>query len=96
MISKPVSGVSTMVFIHKEFDEVIQKLGIYTELAKKFINKHKRYQYMKHVEKLPNDQWCLIFKILPANHESVKEYNRMINQCKKDAWINYLNSQITG
>lgn len=96
MILNPVKGINTIVFIHKEFDQVIYKLGVYTELAKKFIHKHKRYQYMKCVEKLPNDSWCLIFKILPSNHESIKEYNRMIENSKREAWVNYLNQEITG
>ena len=85
-----------MVFVHKDFEVVIQKMNTYVELAKKFIKKHKRYQYVKHIEKLPDDKWCLVFKLLPSNHESVKEYNRIVEKGKKDLWLNNLNETIQG
>jgi ABC-type sulfate transport system permease subunit len=96
MIIDPKCGSNTMVFVHKDFDVVIQKLGVYTELAKKFIKRNKRYQYIKHVEKLPDDKWVLVFKVLPSNHESIKEYNRIVESSKKELWINYLNAFIIG
>jgi hypothetical protein len=85
-----------MVFVHKDFEVVIQKMNTYVELAKKFIKKHKRYQYVKHIEKLPDDKWCLVFKLLPSSHESVKEYNRIVEKGKKDLWLNNLNETIQG
>ena len=96
MLSDPICGGNTIVFVHKEFDVVIQKMNVYTELAKKFIKKHKRYQYVKHVEKLPDGKWCLVFKVLPSNHESIKEYNRSVEKSKKELWVNSLNEQIIG
>jgi hypothetical protein len=96
MIINPKCGSNTMVFIHKDFDVVIQKLGVYTELAKKFIKRNKRYQYIKHVEKLPDEKWVLVFKVLPSNHESIKEYNRIVETSKRELWINYLNNFVAG
>lgn len=97
MIIKPSQSiVNTFIFIDKDFTKVIEKLNIYTELARKFVNKHKKYQYMKHIERLPNTNWCLVFKVLPSNHESIKEYNRMIVESKKLAWVDYLNDEIIG
>jgi predicted patatin/cPLA2 family phospholipase len=96
MLADYISAGNTMVFVHKEFDVVIQKLGVYTELARKFIKKHKRYQYIKHIEKLPDDKWCVIFKILPSNHESIKEYNKIVEQSKKELWVNYINNVVRG
>ena len=96
MLPDPICGTNTMVFVHKEFDVVIQKMNTYTELAKKFIKKHKRYQYIKHVEKLPDGKWCLVFKVLPSNHESIKEYNRIVEESKKELWVKQLNNEVTG
>jgi hypothetical protein len=96
MFSDPICVGNTIVFTHKDFEAVIQKLNTYIELAKKFIKKHKRYQYVKHVEKLPDGKWCLVFKVLPSNHESIKEYNRIVEKSKKELWVNSLNEQIIG
>lgn len=96
MTLDPLCGTNTMIYVHENFDNVIDKLNVYIGLAKKFISKNKRFQYMKYVEKLPDDNWCLIFKILPSNHESVKEYNRMVEESKHIDWINYLNEFIEG
>jgi len=96
MLSDPICGGNTIVFTHKDFEAVIQKLNTYIELAKKFIKKHKRYQYVKHAEKLPDGKWCLVFKVLPSNHESIKEYNRIVEKSKKELWVNSLNEQIIG
>ena len=96
MLTDVICGGNTMVFIHKDFEVVIQKMNTYVELAKKFIKKHKRYQYVKHIEKLPDDKWCLVFKLLPSSHESVKEYNRIVEKGKKDLWLNNLNEIIEG
>ena len=96
MLSDAIYGGNTMVFVHKDFEVVIQKMNTYVDLAKKFIKKHKRYQYVKHIEKLPDDKWCLVFKLLPSSHESVKEYNRIVEKGKKDLWLNNLNEAIEG
>jgi hypothetical protein len=48
------------------------------------------------VEKLPDGKWCLVFKVLPSNHESIKEYNRIVEKSKKELWVNSLNEQIIG
>ena len=96
MIIDPKCGSNTVVFVHKDVDAVIEKLGVYTELAKKFIKRNKRYQYIKHVEKLPDGKWVLVFKVLPSNHESIKEYNRIVEGSKRELWINYLNHFIIG
>ena len=96
MLIDTIHGGNTMVFVHKDFEIVIQKMNMYIDLAKKFIKKHKRYQYIKHVEKLPDNKWCLVFKVLPSNHESVKEYNRIVDQSKRELWVNNLNKTIKG
>ena len=96
MLSESVCSGTTMVFIHKDFDVVIQKMNVYVELAKKFIKKHKRYQYLKHIERLPDDKWCVIFEVLPANHEAIKEYNKIIEKSKKELWVNYINEYVEG
>lgn len=96
MLTDVICGGNTMVFIHKDFEVVIQKMNVYENLAKKFIKKHKRYQYIKHVEKLPDNKWCLVFKVLPSNHEAIKEYNRVVNQSKKELWIKNLNEIVRG
>jgi hypothetical protein len=37
-----------------------------------------------------------VFKVLPSNHESIKEYNRIVEESKKELWIKQLNNEVTG
>jgi hypothetical protein len=96
MTTDDISKGSTIVYIDKSFENVIEKMNIYIGLAKKFINKHKRYQYIKYVEQVPGGDWCLVFKILPSNHEAVKEYNNIKNNTKKEMWVKYISNYIKG
>jgi hypothetical protein len=96
MLSDAIYGRTTMVFVHKDFEVVIEKMGVYVGLAKKFIKKFKRYQYIKHIEKLPDGKWCLVFKLLPSNHEAIKEYNTIVEKSKKELWVNSLNEITEG
>jgi hypothetical protein len=96
MIIDALRGTDTIVFIHESLDKVLEKTQLYVQLANKFISKNKRFQYIKHFDKLSDGSYCLIFKVLPKNHESVKEYNRLLESAKKEIWVTQLNKMIIG
>jgi hypothetical protein len=84
------------IFVHQDLCTVVNKLEVYIELSKKFIARHKGYQYVKHLAKLPDGKWCLIFKVLPSNHEAVRDYNNTKESSKKEMWLMYINNITEG
>jgi hypothetical protein len=81
------------IYVAASEGEVIEKLNMYQNMAKKFISKNRKYQPLWKVYCLEDNSYCLIFKLVVKGHNTVKEQKKFYEE-DNDYWNTYINSYV--
>lgn len=79
------------LFIHQDFSKVIEHRDMCKLNAEALIKHNKNLMFIDTIEKI-NNYYVLIFKIVPKNRYTVKEYNRMKEIVNEYFWNDYIDT----
>jgi hypothetical protein len=82
------------IYIASSEGDVIEKLNVYQKMARKFINKNNKYQPIWKIYTLPDNNYCLIFKLINKNHKTVQEQKQFFEESESMYWNMHVNSYV--
>ena len=81
------------IFIDSSLDKVVEHRNMCINNARMLMKHNKKVMFIDSIEKI-HTYYVLIFKIVPRNRYTVKEYERLRSLVDEHYWTNYIDETI--